>query len=520
MVDCGSTPVFIVLVAMIFPIYLVILTTQYGCIYNTPYGCDYDGNPINSSDDIVVYIGSSAFKPASFATLMIAISGAMQCIAYLFISSIADYNNYQHYLYPVFMTSASLMMIACVFFNKPEQYVIFGIWGAALLVPFGLGQILYNAYLPLLVENHWSMRRLLRGNNDAENMEKNSYQRQQKKLLQTVQDDVSQFGTCVGYIGGLIATIISAVILFLAIDNTTEITDNYGIMSSNDYVTIYEHKQELWMKKVVGVNIWYSFVHTIVGNESSEIGTYNESFVNGIQFIYEDNLNGSIHGSITSHDLSQVWVDDSNQYDISTRSMHSYFNIDSNDFINQLILFQSNQTQIIHALKMITRNDNVFEIGHIDNSSYYDPIFIKSDNFPMDTLCGYTTASGNYSIFSVATLQIISGYTFAFMDEVQGQYGNNYDNLGVYVFIGIWSLVCSIPSFCILKKRKKPPIPETSSVFTVSIKSYWHTLKTATSYPNLFKTLIAWFVWSGKYTVYYYPLICGNTKDIKCESNM
>ena len=82
------------------------------------------------------------------------------------------------------------------------------------------------------------------------------------------------------------------------------------------------------------------------------------------------------------------------------------------------------------------------------------------------------------------------------MNHDQGQYGDNYDSLGVFVFLGIWCVMCSIPSFFILKKRKKPAIPNTASILTISIKSYWKSICAARSYPNLFRTLIAWFLWS------------------------
>ena len=113
----------------------------------------------------------------------------------------------------------------------------------------------------------------------------------------------------------------------------------------------------------------------------------------------------------------------------------------------------------------------------------------SSDN----TLSEYGTSIDMYDDYS---LPIISGYSFAFTNINKGQYGDNYDNLEVFIFLGIWCLIFTIPSFFILKQRHKPPLPKTSSIFTISIRSYWISIKTATCHPNLFKTLIAWYLYS------------------------
>eukprot|EP01084_Bolivina_argentea_P088543 159866_1 len=314
MADFGTTPFFIVIVAMIFPVYLVILATQYSCQYNTPYGCDYNNNPINSNQSVFVYIGSTQWNPESFATLMIALSGILQCIAYLFISSIADYSTYQHYMFRIFTLIGSFMIIFCVIFNDPKHYAILGIWGAFMLVPMGLAQILYNAYLPVLVENHWSIRRFQKDNSDIEQIGNtetvmltqptqqqshdeidNNMENKYKKTLQSTQDDMSQFGICIGYVGGLIATVISAVILFIFVDITSQITDSFGIDQSTEYISYIGYHEEYWMKKVIGVNIWYSYIN---------ITDKNEYFMHGIQFMYE-NINGSIYG-ITTEDTDFI----------------------------------------------------------------------------------------------------------------------------------------------------------------------------------------------------------------------
>ena len=106
-----------------------------------------------------------------------------------------------------------------------------------------------------------------------------------------------------------------AVMLITLTDETTYISDTYGV--TGDQV------EEYWMKPVVAINAWYTVIN-------------DSSFINGLQFIYADNLNGSVHGI---SNLSQF----NTNSNIELRQL--YFDIDFGDYINEVILHQSDDTQ-------------------------------------------------------------------------------------------------------------------------------------------------------------------------------
>eukprot|EP01084_Bolivina_argentea_P088544 159870_1 len=472
LVDMATTPIGMILGSMIIPLYASTLSTQYGCIHHAPYQCDYYNKPINSNNPVMVPFAGSYWKPESFASLMVAISGGMQCVAYFFIASIADYSNYQHYLYRISIICTCIMVLMCSIFNKNDYYIALGIWTALLLVPFGLSNIFYNSYLPVLVENHWTIRRL-----------KKNQSKYYEKEIRSIQDNLSQFGQAIGYFGGLIVTIIAAVLLFILTDITKELIEKqYGITTSilyNDFtVNIVSETDELWSKPVIGINVWYTNI-------------FNISYINGMQFVYSDvNINGSIHGVNDVNDaIIQLYK--INATDIIYNSVH--FQLNQNDYVNQIELFMDTQ-YMIHAITFTTKYNDIFVVGNTHNLNHIETI--KSIKYPDYTLSGYSTISAIYND-SILCMNIISGFNgFVFQDYIKGQYGENYDVMAVFIFCGLWLLVLTIPSFCTLKKRRKQSIPQTKSIFTVSAIDYCKSIKSATKLPHLFRTLIAWFVWS------------------------
>lgn len=113
-----------------------------------------------SEDTLVVYIGGLSLKPEAWVTLTIAMSGFLLVVAFLWISSIGDYSDYRNHLLRVFTTIGSVMVFSAMFIPD-DQWLFFGIFAAFSLVPIGLsGNVLYNSYLPILVENHWLIRRV------------------------------------------------------------------------------------------------------------------------------------------------------------------------------------------------------------------------------------------------------------------------------------------------------------------------------------------------------------------------
>merc|ERR1719242_2183968 len=93
---------------------------------------------------------------------MISISGGVQLIAYVFIGALADYSFYSFYLFRMTAVMAVNVVSVWVFVADSKHYLFAGLWLPVQIVFFGLSIIFYNAILPKMVENHWSVRRAIR----------------------------------------------------------------------------------------------------------------------------------------------------------------------------------------------------------------------------------------------------------------------------------------------------------------------------------------------------------------------
>eukprot|EP01084_Bolivina_argentea_P075234 136397_1 len=372
--DISRTPLIIVMLSLVFPVYLSIVATRYGCKHNTPNGCDINSNPIlSSSSALVVYIGNWSLKPESFATLMISLSGAFQAIGYLWISSIADYSTYQTFLFR-FSTILGDVMVIAFFFIPEQNWILIGIFGALLLVPIGLAAIFYNAYLPVLVENHWLIRRLQIKYENKSRGQNIEYENEYQCLLRSIQDEISQFGFAVGYIGSFIAAAFAGVGFFFLEDITTEITNSYGVTNSNNIV-INTFENEYWMKPIIGIDIWYSNINITNINTSQII--YSNAFINGMKFNYGEIFqNGSIYG--ISNDSEFIIDYNTDFISMETQFIHSHYMIDNNDII-QINLYENEN--MINGIEFVMNNNNNNSI-YGGNISGINVIEVKPNNYP------------------------------------------------------------------------------------------------------------------------------------------
>ena len=110
-----------------FPVYVAELSTRYACINNAPYGCDNFGESINSDYIPRVSIGNAAYTPASFSSMCISISGAMQAVAYLGISAFADKGSFSKPSFIIATFVSCFMMMIWIFILKPSQWAFAGI---------------------------------------------------------------------------------------------------------------------------------------------------------------------------------------------------------------------------------------------------------------------------------------------------------------------------------------------------------------------------------------------------------
>ena len=154
LVDWANSPNWNVLLALIIPLYLAEMATNYACSHGAENGCDINGELIGSSDSLTVDIGLFSVNANSFTFTMISISGGAQFISYLFIGALADYSFYSFYLFRITTVMAALTVGVWFFMEDSKHYLFAGIWVSVQLVFFGLSIIFYNAMLPKMAENH------------------------------------------------------------------------------------------------------------------------------------------------------------------------------------------------------------------------------------------------------------------------------------------------------------------------------------------------------------------------------
>ena len=301
-------------------------------------------------------------------------------------------------------------------------------------------------------------------------------------------------------------TIICVVIIFAAGDTRTNFADPVGINGMNQanqlqsngsyeysFHNVTTHDDEWYVLPVVDVNLWWSKV--TVYEYSNDNATINNietfSLINGIQLIYNyknDIINGDVFGR---NQKTNNTLNDAVTVDIE--SFHGMLG-DIGD-IKVLNVYQDTNG-LIHALQF---NDDV--LFGISNDTSLNQIQYEDYHFG-----GYQVSTSfvdidfydddSNDVLRLNDMNIVSGFeSIAFVDG-DGQYGSTLSLQLSYFVIGLWFFIFSIPSFFYLKHRVRDPIPDGSAWWNVSIKSFWFAAKKAKKYPDLYRYLIVWFLFS------------------------
>eukprot|EP00484_Ammonia_sp_Unknown_P027423 CAMPEP_0197030608 /NCGR_PEP_ID=MMETSP1384-20130603/9811_1 /TAXON_ID=29189 /ORGANISM="Ammonia sp." /LENGTH=904 /DNA_ID=CAMNT_0042459993 /DNA_START=23 /DNA_END=2737 /DNA_ORIENTATION=+ len=437
--DWANSPMFNVMIGLIIPIFLPALARQYGCEEEAAHGCDVNFVPIHGDSALYVYMGSWKLKPESFTFTMISLSGAMQAVAYITVGALADYSSYQYYLFRVCTLIASLMPIAFVFISDPKLYSFAGWWIALQIVFFGLALIFYNAYLPKIVENHWNVRKAVRQKKSTEKV---------CALKQQLSDDISQYGYACGYFGSLFMTIIAVVVLVVTETQEYEQLTGYGSTSGAAF-------NEEWLKPVDAVYMRF---------DAENLVQIQLSFV-GID------IDGDIYGASNADNLT----------------LQSYEVPEDEDYINQIEYWLNTNGQI-KAMRFSTQSGVSSEI--YSNSSSLSAAADQSAS--AEDAEHYVWAG--YVVY-VADNKV-SGMDLVMLNQETGQFQSLRGIHIISLLVVIWWNGFQFLCFRYFQRRDGPPLPAGSSPLTFGTKQFWNSLKTATTYPNMFRYLIAWFCFS------------------------
>ena len=256
--------------------------------------------------------------------------------------------------------------------------------------------------------------------------------------------------------------------MFSLNETANSLSGHYGITRDtikaheNNILSNIDHETEYWRKKVGGY-----IIHTSTNN-------INETVINGMQLYYSDiNIYGDFHGSMTSTSIN---VD--SEY---IQSVYVYEKKASPPYIVG-IQFE----YINNSLSPTYGDSNLLT----NNRLQAKPKFKKG--YKKFVLSGYevTTAIKD-------GVKIITGFDFSFTNKDKGQYGSTLGLAFGTFFVGCWYLLFSLPALFNVKSRPKAPIPKTETcVPCLSFKVYGRTFKEARKFPNLFRLLIAWFIYS------------------------
>ena len=346
------------------------------------------------------------------------------------------------------------------FFNKPGSWQIAGFWAGTTGLIYSMSTIAYNAQLVDIGNNHWLIKHAKRINASKDRV---------IKLSKSILDDISQFGYCAGYLGSLFMTIIALAIIAIVAVPFKYNTDIYGISDGTAY-------EEYYAKTVTNIDMTY-----VYNNQNS--------YITAIQFEYD--FDGTpIYGNIVGNNAINV-----NGY----ITVNDSFVVNVDDQIDSLYLW-FNDDKSIRAIQFSTVNDVNSMIFGVNNTT---PTIVEAQNKAKGYyMQGYQSFSSyNSNINST----IISGLDFLFVNP-DSEYESTRPLQVIMITVFIWWFGIQIFTLCTMKKRRKPDIPSESSVFTVSIKGFWYTLKDAKKYPELIKFMIAWFFYSDAICMYIYIL--------------
>eukprot|EP01084_Bolivina_argentea_P273317 465534_1 len=448
--DWANSPMWQVINALAWALFVVNNATEYACERYTTYGCDVNNKPILANEKLKIKIGSIELKPESFYFLVISFSGIVQLFSYIMIGGLMDYKNYQFYIFKICAIIAALFNIPYIFLTNAKSFMFAGFWTAIGLTFYGLAEIAYNSHLVDIVDNHWLLRRAQRNNTQTDDA---------CKIRNTIADDISTFGVSCGYIGSLIMTLFTAVMFVTMNDVTYKQFDGFGVTS--DMKTT-----EMYAEFVYGCTIRYFYDYD-----------EQESQIAAIQLFYNDiNLNGSYIGNrnVSSANLNynqEIFI--------------------SNSKISKILLWY-NDDNTVAGIQFETEDavqSNIF--GNVTNLG--NGLVIK-----MDSNSKHEYVFGGYDVYTDVKNGniIVSGFDFLFL-STNGQWSSTLSIRLVILSVCIWWMGWQLITIITMKYRVKNDLPQHSNIFTISIKNTWKTIsETFTKYPNIKWCMIAWFFYS------------------------
>ena len=215
-------PVSAVAMVLLIPLLLQDLARRAGHIYNDP-----TSNCTNEPGEICVLWkwGAWSVTPSAFAYYIIGLSVACQALVFISVGALADYGRLRKGMLALCTWLGSFSACAMILVAGPSFVYLAAGLTIILNIFYGTASVFYNAYLPLLVQNHpkyLEAESNLRMNPERLPTDSNRFFTPQQRKLHKIGEKVSSFistmGIAAGYCAGIF--VILSVILYFQIIGT------------------------------------------------------------------------------------------------------------------------------------------------------------------------------------------------------------------------------------------------------------------------------------------------------------
>ena len=220
------SPVSAVAMILLIPLFLQDLARRSGHILGNPsLGCT------NEPGEICVLwkFGAWSVTPSAFAYYIIGVSVASQALVFISVGALADYGRLRKGMLILCTWLGSISAGAMFLVAGPAYIYLAALLTVILNIFYGTASVFYNAYLPLLVQNHPKYLKEAaeitsrdRSRSPTHELKSHRYFTPQQRKLHKVGEKLTSFistmGIAAGYCAGII--VILAVILFFQIFGT------------------------------------------------------------------------------------------------------------------------------------------------------------------------------------------------------------------------------------------------------------------------------------------------------------
>jgi len=141
----------------------------------------------------------SQVQPLTFATRVIAFSVLLQTFLFITLGTIADYGAWRYRMLLSATLIGGLLTMSIMLISKYEDYQVLGVIVLVSNACWGLSNVFYNSYIPVLVDTH---EEVIESANDF-------------ALRDEISSFISSAGSLCGYVSGLTLVIIVLVLLVL-----------------------------------------------------------------------------------------------------------------------------------------------------------------------------------------------------------------------------------------------------------------------------------------------------------------